>query len=127
MNVSLPSIEQFLEFIQHWPDATILAGCSVFAWLLTLALEWWFLPIAIDPAVKRRQQGLTFVFCWAVSALSSSILWWALDPADPLKVRVSVSVVVGAFGFFAYPPIARLVSEKVPAIGSAWDGIRGGK
>lgn len=125
MDISLPSVGHLLEFFQHWPDATILAGSSAFGVLLTLALEWWFLPTAIDPVVIRRQKGLTFLFCWALSASTAMVLWWQLDPADPVGVRVSVSTVFGAFGFFAYPPIVRLLTDKFPAIGSAWDGIRG--
>ena len=85
------------------------------------------LMIALDPVVKRRQKGLTFLFCWAVSAGTSAALWWAIDPEDPLKVRLPVSIVFGAFGFFAYPPLAGWLSAKFPAIGSAWDGIKGGK
>jgi hypothetical protein len=125
VEISVPSIRELLELMQHWPDVTILVGSDTFGWLLTIALEWWFLPIAIDPEVKRRQQGATFLFCWLISASTAVLLWTQLDPADPLGLRISVSTVVGAFGFFAYPPLARLLSDKFPSIGSAWDGLRG--
>ena len=120
-------LRELLELGEHYLDVVILLACSAFGMLLTLALEWWFLPTVQDPAAIRRQRGLTFLFCWTMSALSSSFVWWAVDPADPLKVRLSVSIVVGAFGFFAYPALAKFASDKMPSIGSAWDGLRGNK
>jgi hypothetical protein len=127
MDISLPSVGQALEFFQHWPDVTILLGSSAFGNVLTIALEWWFLPTVNEPDAKRRQKGLTFLFCWAVSAAASYLLWTEIDPADPPGMRLIVSVVAGALGFFAYPPLARLLTDKFPAIGSAWDGLRGEK
>jgi hypothetical protein len=120
-------IREILELGEHYLDLVILLACSAFGMLLTVALEWWFLPTVTAPDAVRRQKGYTFLFCWAMSAASSSFLWYAIDPADPLKVRLSVSIVVGAFGFFAYPPLARVLTDKFPAIGSAWDGLRRGK
>lgn len=113
-----------LDLWQHYPDLVIMVGSSAFGMLPTLALEWWFLPTVTDPDAKRRQKGYTFLFCWLVSSSSSAMLWWVVDPADPLRVRVTVSVIFGAFGFFAYPPIARILTDKFPALGSAWDGLR---
>ena len=109
---------------QHYPDIAVQLGASAFAQVLTLALEWWFLPTVTDPEAKRRQKGLTFLFCWTVSAVTGSVLWWLFDPLDPVAVRVTVSIIVGAVAFFAYPPLARIVTDKFPAVGSAWDGLK---
>lgn len=112
---------------QHYTDAVILFACSVFAMLPTLALEWWFLPTVTAPDAVRRQKGLTYLFNWAIASISSSVLWTLFDPVDPAAVRISVSVVAGAFGFWLYPPIARLLTDWKPSIGSAWDGMNGPK
>ncbi len=129
VNGILQKLQAVIDFLaglgQHYTDAVILLGCSAFAMLPTLALEWWFLPTVTAPDAVRRQKGLTYLFNWSIASVSSTVLWSLFDPADPIAVRISVSIIAGAFGFWLYPPIARILTDWKPSIGSAWDGLRG--
>lgn len=116
-------IDWVLNIWEHYPDLGVLVIGSVSGWLLTVGLELYFMPIATDPETKRRQKGYTFLFCWLVTAFISSMLWWVLDPIDPLRLRVTVSTVVSIMGWFAYPTIAKYLTSKFPSIGSAWSKI----
>ena len=104
----------------HQPDLVCLLIGGLAAFLLTVAIERYFLPTTADPAVRRHQQGVTFLLCWAASAAFSAALWWALDPADKMGVRVAVSVIVGVVTSSLYPALARFLTARYPSIGSAW-------
>lgn len=104
----------------HQPDLVCLLVGGLSAFFLTVALERYFLPTTIDPDVRRNQQGLTFIVCWLASATFSALMWWALDPADPLGVRVIVSLIVGVLTTSLYPALARFLTARYPLIGSAW-------
>jgi hypothetical protein len=117
------SVNWVLNLGEHHIDIVVLFAGSLFGYLLTLALELWFLPSPVSDAVRRHQKGYTFLFCWLTSATASALMWWALDPADSLHVRVTVSLIVSIVGFFGYPLVAKYLTSKFPAIGSAWDGI----
>jgi hypothetical protein len=110
-----------LNVSEHYPDHFVLLGSSIFGWVVTLAIERYFLPAAADDASRRQQQGLTFLFCWTISSGSSILLWGIVDPRDPLALRIVVSVMAGAMGFFLYPVLARIAETKFPLIASAWD------
>ena len=109
-------MEEFITWLfnfgEHWPDLTSLVVGSIAGYLLTLAIERYFLPLPLDAQVKRRQQGLTFLICWVASAIASVLMWGAIDPTDSLGMRVSVSSVVGVIGFFGYPAVARAATAK---------------
>ena len=117
-----------LEELQRWVTAVSgylgplsFIGGSLVGFTLTASIERYFLPIAIDPAAKRRQKGITFLFCWWASGTASSLLWWALAGDDPLFMRLTVSFVLGVLSFRAYPPIIRWADKKAQGqIGSAW-------
>jgi hypothetical protein len=112
----------FLNIGSHYPDLTSLVIGNLSGFVLTLALELYFMPEVTDLAQKRRQQGYTFLFCWVVSTGASALLWWAIDPKDRFGERLTVSLVVSVLGFFFYPLLARYLTAKFPAIGSAWNG-----
>lgn len=112
--------DRLLSIAAHWPDLTCVAVGGAVACVLTLALEWFFLPIVEDLALKRRQKGQTFLFCWGLSGSLSTILWRLWDPADPFLVVFATSFIVGPLPFVVYPALARLATKFVPAIGSAW-------
>lgn len=116
-------INWFFDLGQHSPDLLSLVVGSVAAFAATIALEAFFLPNTTDPEVRRRQKGYTFLVCWGASSMASSGMWFAIDPIDPPHVRWIVCIVVSAPCFFAYPIIARYLTAKFPAIGTAWDGI----
>lgn len=120
-------VEFFIWLGTHATDAVILVACSLLAMPPTIALEWWGLPTVTEPDAKRRQKLLTYAFNWTIASASSATLWWIFDPVDPLRVRVAVSIVCGGLGFWIYPPAARWLTDRIPAIGSAWDGMRGDK
>lgn len=104
----------------HQPDLVCLLVGGLAAFLLTVAIERYFLPTTTDPTAKRRQQGLTFLLCWGAAVVFSSLMWWALDPADKFGVRFTVSLIVGVLTTSLYPAIARFLTARFPAIGSAW-------
>lgn len=104
----------------HQPDLVCLLVGGLAAFLLTVAIERYFLPTTADAAAKRRQQGVTFLLCWGASVVFSSLMWWALDPADKLGVRVTVSLIVGVLTTSLYPALARWLTARYPSIGSAW-------
>ena len=108
----------------NWPDLTSLIVGSGAGFLLTLALERYFLPVALDPEVKRHQQGLTFIFCWLTSTAASVLMWGAIDGHDPLAMRMAVSSVVSVAGFFGYPALARAMTARWPMLGSAWESTK---
>lgn len=116
-----------LETIQTWLSAaanyfglgSVIIGCMV-GYVLTVMLERYFLPVVHDAQEKRRQRGLTFVFCWLASGTASALLWWALDGEHPVSARVTISYTIGVLSFVAYPVLANHLTAKYPAIGSAW-------
>jgi hypothetical protein len=115
-------LEEVLEFGMHWPDLTSLVVGSIAGFIAALALELFFLPTTVDPDAKRRQKGYTFLVCWIMSTIFSALFWSALDPIDPPAMRWIVSATVTIAGFFFYPAIARYLTAKFPAIGTAWAG-----
>lgn len=115
----LDTLERWLAFAQaHAFIPSILVGGTC-AYVLTLALERYFLPMATGEE-KRRQKGLTFLFCWAVAAVAQSAMWWALAPGDSFSMRMVVNIVTGALVFPLYPAIAAFLTARFPDIGSAW-------
>ena len=114
-------LNKLLDLWVHYPDLIILILGTAVGFLLTTALERYYLPTVTDPDAKRRQQGLTFLFCWGMSVAMSELLWWALDPADSVRIRTVVSVTTGVIGSFFYPALARYLTAKFPIIGSAWN------
>ena len=104
----------------HQPDLVCLLIGGLAAFLLTVAIERYFLPTTTDAAAKRHQPGLTFLLCWGASVAFSSLMWWALDPADKFGTRFTVSLIVGVLSSTLYPAIARFLTARYPAIGSAW-------
>lgn len=116
-----------IETLEKWiiwasSHYVLLSGAigSFAGWTTTLALERYFLPAASSDDVKRRQQGLTFVFCWLACGTCTALLWWALDAETPANKRVVISYVFGLLPFTIYPILARLATKKVPEIGTAW-------
>lgn len=115
-------IDELSALGMHNPDLLALLIGSLAAFALTIVLELYFLPTTSDPEVRRRQKGCTFLFCWLASTVASSLFWLAIDPLDAAFVRWTICAVVSVFGFFGYPVLARYLTTKFPAIGSAWDG-----
>lgn len=112
--------EQYIAwFASHGGLVAFVIGGFV-GWTATLALERYFLPSVTDEAVKRRQKGLTFVFCWLACGTFTALMWWALDGDTRAPVRLAVSYVTGALPFTLYPILARLATKKIPEIGTAW-------
>jgi hypothetical protein len=107
----------------HQPDMVCLLVGGLSAYLLTVAIERYFLPTSSDPAVLRAQQGATFLLCWLASAFFSVLMWWALDPTDRMPVRIVVSLVVGIMTTSLYPAIARFLTARYPEIGTAWGKV----
>lgn len=116
----IEQIEQYLTWIASHGVLLALVVGSFAGWTLTLALERYFLPTAYDVDTKRRQRGLTFVFCWLACGTCMALMWWALDAETRVGVRLVVSYVTGALPFTLYPILARLATKKVPEIGTAW-------
>jgi hypothetical protein len=122
-------VEEFINWLfnlgSNWPDLTSLVVGSAAGYLLTLAIERYFLPLALDDQAKRRQQGITFLICWVTSAAGSVLIWGAIDSGDSLGMRLSVSAVVSVIGFFGYPALARALTAKWPMLATAWNGATG--
>jgi hypothetical protein len=116
----IETLEKWLAFAEShaYLIAVLLGGTC--AYVLTLALERYFLPVSTSAEEKRRQKRITFLFCWAVAAGAQSALWWVLAPTDPFSLRVVVNVVTGALVFPLYPAIAAFLTARFPDIGSAW-------
>lgn len=106
------------------PDLLALVIGTLAGFALTIALELYFLPSTTDPEIRRRQKGYTFLFCWLASTVASSLFWMAIDKEDPAPVRWTICAIVSVFGFFGYPILARYLSVKFPAIGSAWQQVK---
>ncbi len=104
---------------QHIGILAVLVG-SLVGYVLTVMLERYFLPLVQGRAARRRQRGFTFLFCWLASGTGSALLWWALEPATPPSVRLTISYVLGVLAFPVYPVLADWLTAKFPAIGSAW-------
>ena len=104
----------------HYPVLIVLLGGTLVGFALTVALERYFLPVALSDQARRRQQGLTFLFCWFASGTASALLWWAIDGDETRTLRPVVSYLSGVLVFFASPAIVRYLEAKYPAIGSAW-------
>lgn len=115
-------LDQIMGFGMHYPDIAAMIIGSLAGFALTLALELYFLPTTTDVDMKRRQKGCTFLFCWLASSVASSMFWLAIDRDDPPFARWTICITVSVFSFFAYPVLARYLTTKFPAIGSAWDG-----
>lgn len=116
----IETITAWLAFAGSHVDILAVLLGSVVGYVLTVTLERYFLPIVQDPAARRRQRGFTFLFCWLASGTGSALLWWALEPATPPSVRLTVSYVLGVLAFPVYPVLAAWLTERFPAIGSAW-------
>lgn len=110
----------FLHLGEHYPDLVALVVGTLVGYVFTAMLERYFFPMPIDPIAKRRLQGLTFILCWLSSGTASAILWVAIDPQDPLSVRLSVSYVVSILSFAGYPFLAKVATGIFPKIGTAW-------
>lgn len=113
-------LKKVTSLVGDYPDLFILLLGGLIGYVLTLMLERYFLPIVQDPEAKRHQKGATFIFCWIVSGTASVLLWGALDPAKPLYARVVIGYLVNALTFLVYPVLARMATNKWPAIGTAW-------
>lgn len=118
--------DEFYALGMHNPDLLALIIGSLAGFALTIVLELYFLPTTTDPDRKRRQKGYTFLFCWFASTVASALFWLAIDTADSAYVRWTICAIVSVFGFFCYPVLARYLTAKFPAIGTAWDGITKG-
>lgn len=103
----------------HIKIAAVITGSAV-GYVLTVMLERYFLPIVYAPEARRRQKGMTFLFCWLASGTGSALLWWAIEPGFPAGPRVAICYVLGVLAFPVYPIVARALTERFPLIGSAW-------
>jgi hypothetical protein len=116
----IETVTAWLAFAGSHIDAVAVLVGSLVGYVLTVTLERYFLPIARDPAVRRRQRGFTFLVCWLASGTGSALLWWSLEPATAVSVRLTVSYVLGVLAFPVYPVLAAWLTARFPAIGSAW-------
>lgn len=116
----MEEVERWITWAASHGALLALVVGSFAGWTLTLALERYFLPNAQEPDTRRRQRGLTFVFCWLACGTCMALMWWALDSTTAAGVRLVVSYVTGALPFTLYPILARLATDKFPAIGTAW-------
>lgn len=120
MDLSIPSVESVLSFAGRWPILLSIIVAGAAAWFLTLVLERYFLPTVHDPEALRHQKGATFLVNAVLAALFTTLLWDALVPDVPLVTRLEVSFVAGIVTAFLYPILAKLATNRWPAIGSAW-------
>lgn len=116
----MEEIERWITWAATHGVLLALVVGSFVGWTVTLALERYFLPTAHDAEIRRRQKGLTFLFCWAACGTCMALMWWALDSTTPAGVRLVVSCVTGAVPFTVYPILARVATRRVPEIGTAW-------
>lgn len=118
----MDTIERWVTFaLAHANLLSILLG-GLCAYVLTLALERYFLPVAQSPEQARHQKGITFLFCWLIAGTAQTLLWGVLT-TDPLKLRAVVSFVTGVLVFPLYPALAQVLTDKFPSLGSAWRRI----
>jgi len=120
MDVSIPTVESVLAFAGRWPILLSIVVAGAAGWILALMVERYWFDTTSDPAVRRHQKFGTFVLNWIAAAGFTSALWDALVPDVPLVTRLEVSVVAAVVTAFAYPILAKLATNRWPAIGSAW-------
>lgn len=120
MDVSIPTVESVLQFATRWPALVAIIVGGLAAWFVTIVVERYFMPTAHDPDTLRHQKGATFILNWLLGGAFSSALWHAFVAGVPVRVTTVVSFVVGAVTAFAYPILAKLATNRWPAIGSAW-------
>lgn len=116
----IETLEQWIAWAESRGVLTAMLVGSFAGWLLTLALERYFLPLVRDEQAKRRQQGLTFLFCWLTCGTCMALMWWALDRETDASIRLIVSYISAILPWFLYPILARKATKHVPEIGSAW-------
>lgn len=116
----IATIESWITWAASHGALLALAVGSFAGWLLTLALERYFLPIVRDDQAKRRQQGLTFLFCWLSCGTFMALMWWTLDAETSAAARIVGSYIGGILPFFLYPILARKATKLMPEIGTAW-------
>ena len=116
----LEEIEKYLGVLSHYYALISLIVGGIVGYTLTVMLERYFMPIATDPQTKRRQKGITFLFCWATSSISSCLMWWSLEPEDKHSAILAISFCVSVLSFVLYPIVVRYMMTHYPEIGSAW-------
>jgi hypothetical protein len=110
-------ITAIANFWNHYTDAGCITVAALCAWCVAAVVEAYFVPLNWP---IRKQKELTVVVTIAISWIAGASLWWATDPADPLRVRVIVTGVLSLVSPVSYVWVAKLLTKYFPAIGSVW-------
>lgn len=116
----IPAVESVLAFATRWPIMLSIVVAGAAGWILALMVERYWFDTTSDPVRRRHQKLWTFLLNWGAAAGFTTLLWDALVAEVPLLTRLEVSIVTGIVTAFVYPILARLATNRWPAIGSAW-------
>lgn len=107
----------WLQIFDNYPDFLACLVGSAGGFAFGLIAEAYFIPQAWS---ERKQKGASVIVTLAAGVLMSSYIWHALDPSDPLSMRIAASFAASCLSIFLYPSAARVATKFFPTIGSVW-------
>lgn len=108
-------VNQLAGLWQHYTDLGCILVANVPAWAIVIIAETFFIPATWT---ARAQQGATILLNIVIAWTVAATLWWVFDPADPLRVRLTVTGILSPISPFAYVWVGKIATKYFPSVGS---------